>query len=148
MSDSFPLAPRYRLDDEDAWLVGIDPLRRYWFAANGDETIQVVVPGLSTHSFEGFREAILAFRAMRSGSSIELPTALGTTLEVKCVSRNCFLLEAEVNGFTASHLFDQEALESLLMTAHPDWCCAPHHEDLGRRMLSLSWNKSANAEVA
>ena len=45
MSDSFPLAPRYRLDDEDAWLVGIDPLRRYWFAANGDETIQVVVPG-------------------------------------------------------------------------------------------------------
>ncbi|PSN17048.1 hypothetical protein C7271_19795 [filamentous cyanobacterium CCP5] len=143
MSDSFPLAPRYRLDDGDAWLVGIDPLRRYWVAANGDDASSLVIPGLSVADFELFRDLMLAFRNMRSGDSLPLPTAVGVPLLVTCVSKNCFLVESAVDGCPASHLFDQEALESLLMTAHPDWRCAPHHKDLGNRMLSLAWEKPA-----
>ena len=148
MSDSFPLSPRYRLDDGDSWLVGIDPLRRYWLAANGNEATPVVIPGLSANSFEAFRDSVLAFRSLRSGDTVQLPTAIGVSLTIRCVSRNCFLVDGDVNGFAASHLFDQESLESLLMTAHPAWQCAPHHEELGRQMLSLSWDKPAAVGVA
>lgn len=148
MSNSFPLSPRYRLDDGDAWLVGVDPLRRYWLSANGDETVPVVIPGLTSNSFEAFRDSVLAFRSLRPGDSVQLPTTIGVLLTIKCVSRNCFLVDGDVNGFPASHLFDQESLESLLMTAHPDWKCAPHHQELGRQMLSLSWEKPASIGVA
>lgn len=148
MSDRFPLLPRYRLDDEKAWLVGIDPLRRYWLLVNGDEATPIVLPGLSTHNFDVFREAILGFRSMSAGDQLKLPTAVGTQLVVKCVSKNCFVIDGEVNGNPATHVFDQESLESLLMTAHPDWQCAPHHRELGRRMLSLSWEKPAAVKVA
>ena len=148
MSKFFPLVPRYRLDDEQAWLIGIDPLRRYWFSANGDETMPVTLPGFSTDEFAAFREFILAFRSMGAGDSIQLPTAIHTVLVVKCVSKNCFIVEGDVNGFPASHVFDQETLESLLMTAHPDWRCAPHHEDLGRQSLSLSWEKPTVVKAA
>ncbi|NER82183.1 MAG: hypothetical protein F6K42_22005 [Leptolyngbya sp. SIO1D8] len=148
MGSFFPLVSRYRLDDEDTWLVGIDPLRRYWLSVNGDKTLPLVVPGLNASCREDFREAILAFREMRPSDSIQLPTAVGMPLTVKCISRNCFLIEANVNGCPASHLFDQESLESLLMTAHPDWRCAPHHKELGRQMLILSWEKPAAVEVA
>ncbi|MEL6382820.1 MAG: hypothetical protein AAFQ89_10175 [Cyanobacteria bacterium J06626_18] len=148
MSDAFPLAPRYRLDDNDNWLVGVDPLRRYWLAVNGDRTLPVIIPGLNASSFDAFREAVLAFRDMRPGEAMEFPTAIGLPFTLQCVSKNCFLVSGDVNGFPASHLLDQEALESLLMTAHPDWRCAPHHEELGRQMLSLAWDKPAAAKVA
>ena len=148
MSDRFPLLPRYRLDDEQHWLVGIDPLRRYWLLVNGDEAAPVILPGLSTDNFDVFRDAILTFRDMVSGDTLELPTAIGTELAIKCVSKNCFVIDTEVNGNPATHIFDQESLESLLMTAHPDWKCAPHHEELGRQMLSLSWEKPAAVNVA
>lgn len=148
MSEHFPLVPRYRLDDEQAWLVGIDPLRRYWLLVNGDESTPVILPGLNTEDFDAFRAAILTFREMTAGDTLRLPTAMGTELVVKCVSKNCFVIDTDVNGHPATHLFDQESLESLLMTAHPDWRCAPHHKDLGRQMLSLSWEQPAAMKAA
>ena len=148
MSDRFPLVPRYRLDDEQIWLVGIDPLRRYWILVNGDEAKPIILPGLSTHDFDQFRQAILTFRGMAAGDTLDLPTVTGDCLTVQCVSKNCFVIDHDVNGHPATHLFDQESLESLLMTAHPDWQCAPHHRDLGRQALSLSWEQPAAAKVA
>ncbi|RZM74884.1 hypothetical protein [Leptolyngbya iicbica] len=148
MSDRFPLVPRYRLDDEQTWLVGIDPLRRYWLLVNGDEAKPIILPGLSTHDFDQFRQAILAFRGLVAGDTLELPTATGTALAIRCASKNCFAIDFEVNGHPATHLFDQEALESLLMTAHPDWQCAPHHRELGRQTLSLSWHQPAASKTA
>jgi hypothetical protein len=148
MSDRFPLVPRYRLDDEQVWLVGIDPLRRYWLLVNGDEATPVIMPGFSTDNFDGFREAILTFHRMAAGETLTLPTAIGTDLTVSCVSKNCFVIDADVNGHAATHLFDQESLESLLMTAHPDWQCAPHHKELGGQLLALAWEQPAAAKVA
>ena len=141
MSDRFPLVPRYRLDDEQVWLVGIDPLRRYWLLVNGDEAKPIILPGLSTSDFDQFRKAILSFRDMAAGDALAMPTSTGTTLTVRCASKNCFAIDCDVDGYPATHLFDQESLESLLMTAHPDWQCAPHHRELGRKTLSLSWNQ-------
>lgn len=149
MSDRFPLVPRYRLDDEQAWLVGIDPLRRYWLLVNGDETKPIILPGLGAQDFDQFRKAILSFRSMVAGDTLDLPTATGAVLTIACASKNCFAVDFEVDGCLATHLFDQESLESLLMTAHPDWQCAPHHQDLGRRTLSLSWHQpTASKQVA
>ena len=148
MSDRFPLVPRYRLDNEQTWLIGIDPLRRYWLFVNGDEAKPVILPGLSTDDFDQFRQAILAFRGLAAGDTLELPTATATKLTIRCASKNCFAIDFEVNGNPATHLFDQESLESLLMTAHPDWQCAPHHRDLGREMLSLSWNQPSASKAA
>ncbi|MEO1093944.1 MAG: hypothetical protein AAFX01_03470 [Cyanobacteria bacterium J06638_28] len=148
MSNPFPLAPRYRLDDEDTWLIGIDPIRRYWLAINGDETLQAVISGLDSEDFAAFREAVFSFREMHSGDSVQLPTRAGSPLIVKCVAKNCFLLEGEVNGYAACHLFDHESLESLLMTAHPDWVCAPQHKALGSKLLSLAWSQPTVSQVA
>lgn len=148
MSEHFPLVPRYRLDDEQEWLVGIDPLRRYWISVNSSELITVVVPGLNAAQFEAFRKSILNFRAMSAGQSIELPTITESPLVITCISKNCYALKGEINGAGVSHLFDHESLEALLMTAHPDWQCAPHHEELGRQMLSLCWQQPAANKVA
>ena len=148
MLQPFSLIPRYRLDDESTWLIGIDPLRHYWLSVNGDETMPTLVPGLSTDHFAAFRQAILAFRDMRLGDSIQLPTAMHSPLVITCVSQNCFSVQGDVNGFPASHLFDQESLEALLMTAHPDWRCADHHADLGRKLLSLSWQQPTATKAA
>jgi hypothetical protein len=148
MSDRFPLVPRYRLDDEQTWLVGIDPLRRYWLLVNGDEAKPIILPGLSINDFDQFRQAILAFRGLVAGDTLDLPTATGDVLTIRCASKNCFAIDFDVDGYLATHLFDQESLESLLMTAHPDWRCAPHHRDLGREMLSLSWHQPAAEKTA
>ncbi|MEM9121132.1 MAG: hypothetical protein AAGD09_25115 [Cyanobacteria bacterium P01_F01_bin.56] len=141
MSDRFPLVPRYRLNDEQTWLVGIDPLRRYWLLVNGDEAKPIILPGLSTSDFDQFRKAILAFRSLSAGDTLDLPTATGAVLTIKCASKNCFVIDFEVDGYLATHFFDQESLESLLMTSHPDWQCAPHHQELGKQILSLSWHQ-------
>ncbi|MEM6714085.1 MAG: hypothetical protein AAF827_02270 [Cyanobacteria bacterium P01_D01_bin.6] len=141
MSDRFPLVPRYRLNDEQTWLVGIDPLRRYWLLVNGDEAKPIILPGLSTSDFDQFRKAILAFRSLSAGDTLDLPTATGAVLTIKCASKNCFVIDFEVDGYPATHFFDQESLESLLMTSHPDWQCAPHHQELGKQILSLSWQQ-------
>lgn len=148
MSERFTLVPRYRLDDDNSWLVGIDPLRRYWLSVNGDEAMTIKLDGLSVDEFDRFRDSIRSFRAMQAGDTVTLPTALGQALTITAISRHCFLIEGEVNGAPTCHLFDRESIESLLMTAHPDWICAPHHRDLGRQVLSLSWEQPAAAKVA
>ena len=148
MVEYFPLAPRYRLDDEQPWLVGIDPMRRYWLSVNSDATLTVTIPGLSVGEFSAFREAILGVRKLSAGEAMTLPTAFAHELVITCISKNCYAIAGDVKGYPVSHLFDHESLESLLMTAHPDWQCAPHHKDLGRQLLSVAWNKTATTQVA
>lgn len=59
MNQLFPLAPRYRLDDESPWLKGIDPSRHYWININGEERLTVALPGLIVSSAQEFKQAIL-----------------------------------------------------------------------------------------
>lgn len=136
-----PLSPRYRLDDEHPWLVGIDPIRRYWIQINGEASMTIALAGLQTESFEDFRNAILDFRAMEPGTSLSLLTALDNTLDIHCIADNCFAVEGTCHGAAVVHLFDRESIESLLMTAHPDWRCAPEHLHLGRNLLTMSWQE-------
>ncbi|HEY9618698.1 MAG TPA: hypothetical protein V6C64_17785 [Microcoleaceae cyanobacterium] len=143
-SFSLSLAPRYRLDDELPWLEGIDPSRHYWIAVNSDLSQMVAIPGLAAASFTQFRATILNFRAMQPGDQITImrPAAQCT---IHCIRQNCFAIAAEINHAPVWHLFDQETLESLLMTSHPDWQCSPQDVDLGRRMLMRSWQQTAAA---
>jgi hypothetical protein len=106
------------------------------------------IPGLHTDAVEVVREAVLGLRALSAGESLELPTALDEALEILCIGENCLAIATTFQGAPVYHLFDQEALESLLRTAHPDWQCAPHHAELGRRMLSLAWEHSVVLEAA
>jgi hypothetical protein len=62
---------------------------------------------------------------------------------IHCVSLNCYGVEAEINNAPVWHLFDQETLDSLLMTAHPDWQCAPKDIELGRKLLLRSLELAA-----
>lgn len=144
MTPLFPLAPRYRLDDELPWLEGIDPSRHYWVRVNGDAAQLVAIPGLAPATFEEFKTMMLRFRALRAGEAIELKRA-SSACRILCVSQNCFAIEAEIEGAKVWHLFDQEALDSLLMTAHPDWRCSPKDEDLGRQLLMRSWKQAIAA---
>jgi hypothetical protein len=65
---------------------------------------------------------------------------VASTCTIHCISQNCYAIATEIAGAPIWHLFDQETLESLLMTGHPDWKCSPKDVDLGRRMLARSWN--------
>lgn len=143
MQSFFPLAPRYRLDDEMPWLEGIDPSRHYWIALNSSDVI-APVPGLLAASMEEFRQAILGFRALQPGEQLLLTRTLGGSM-IHCISRNCYALETELNGALVWHLFDQETLESLLMTSHPDWQAAPKDIELGRQLLMRSLQQSVAA---
>lgn len=148
MSDFLPLSPRYRLDDEQPWLVGIDPIRRYWIQVNGEAERTVALPGLCPETLKAFREAVLSFRAMVPGMSLSLPTAMAEPFDICCVSENCFAVSSVIAGAEVSHLFDRETLESLLMTAHPDWRCSPEHVYLGRRIVSMAWQQPVAEKVA
>ena len=145
---TLPLAPRYRLDDEQPWLVGIDPIRRYWLAVNGNDAVTLAIPGLVVSSVSELRDIILTFRGMTPGEQLKLPTFGEDALVIHCVGDNCFAVEGVVQSAPTSHLFDQETLESLLRTAHPDWQCAPAHLDLGKRFLSLAWQEPAAVKAA
>jgi hypothetical protein len=140
----FPLAPRYRLDDELPWLEGIDPLRNYWIAVNGDRKRIMNLPGLKASSFEEFKQLMRQFRSLKSGESMELGSG-DRQVQLICISSNCFAIAAENNNAPVWHLFDMETLDSLLMTAHPDWQCSEKDKDLGRRMLETSWQQDAVA---
>jgi hypothetical protein len=148
MFSQLSLAPRYRLDDESPWLQGIDPLRRYWVAVNGDETIVRILPGLSTASFDTFKRAIRGFRGLEVGQELTLPAELGEHLTIACVAENCYAIADYTTAAPVSHLFDRESLESLLMTAHPDWQCAPEHLKLGRSLLTAAWGQPVGAQAA
>ncbi len=140
----FPVSPRYRLDDELPWLEGIDPSRHYWINVNSNPALTIAIPGLAVDSFEQFREAILRFRALQSGEQMVI-TRAAAACTIHCISQNCYAIAGEMNGAEVWHLFDQETLESLLMTSHPDWQCAAKDLDLGRRMLTRSWQQSIAA---
>lgn len=144
---TFPLAPRYRLDDESPWLEGIDPLRRYWLSANGDRARTAIVDGLRPESFEAFVAQIRQFRALAPGDRLTLGTGSNPATEgsVLCVSNNCYAVETKFEGAPVWHLFDLEALESLLMTAHPDWIPSDRDMALGRRMLERAMVAPAEA---
>ena len=135
------LTPRYNLDDNSAWLLSIDPLRRYWLAVNGDEKFSLGVNGLFTSDMEVFRDTVLQFRDLTPGQSMRLATYSETT-QIICVSANCYAIAAQVMGAEVWHLFDRESLESLLMTAHPDWTPSPEDVAKSRALLSKSWEKS------
>lgn len=148
MFSELSLAPRYRLDDESPWLHGIDPLRRYWIYVNGEQSFIRLLPGLKPYDFEAFRQAIRSFRNLSIGAVLTLPTELGDGLTIHCVADNCYAIADNVTPNPVWHLFDYEAIESLLMTAHPDWKCAPQHLELGRSVLSLAFEQPAAAKVA
>lgn len=142
--DYFPLAPRYRLDDESPWLQGIDPSRRYWIDVNSSPTHRVSVEGLVVADFDEFKQTILGFRSLANGEQMQVER-ICNALTIHCLGENCYAIEGEVAGAPVWHLFDRESLESLLMTAHPDWQCAPKDVDLGRRMLMRSWESAIAA---
>lgn len=144
MEPLFPLAPRYHLDDPQPWLRGIDPARRYWLWVNGDESVGTTVPGLSVSSFEEFKQAILRFRGLEPGDRMDIRRIIdGCTIH--CVAPNCYAIADTIDGAPVWHLFDGETLESLLMTAHPDWQPAPSDLELGRGMMERMFAQSMAA---
>lgn len=138
MMPLFPLTPRYRLDDEHPWLEGIDPSRHYWIRVNGDADRVAAIPGLVVTSQDEFKTMVLAFRALQVGEELTI-TRAAQRCTILCVSQNCYAIATEYDGAPVWHLFDQESLESLLRTSHPDWRCAARDVELGRRLLSQSW---------
>ncbi len=144
MKPLFPLAPRYRLDDESIWLQGIDPSRHYWVAVNGDMAETVAIPGLTVSSQQEFKETLTRFRGLEPGEQMLMARIAGTCT-IECITPNCYAIASEVKGAPVWHLFDAETLESLLMTSHPDWICAPKDVELGRQMLVRSWEQSLAA---
>jgi hypothetical protein len=141
-------APRYRLDDESPWLKGIDPLRRYWIYVNGDRRAVRALPGLSAQSPEAFKQAICSFQQLTIGQELTLPAGLSDCLTIYCIALNGYAIADRTAAAEVWHLFDQESLESLLLTAHPDWQCAPEHLNLGRSLLTAAWGQPAAAKAA
>ncbi|MGA9381423.1 MAG: hypothetical protein WBV73_21915 [Phormidium sp.] len=146
MTQLFLLCPRYRLDDESLWLLGIDPARHYWISINGEMAFTVSIPGLSVSSVAEWKQIMRQFRGLQPGEQMELVRA-SQGVNIICISENCFAIATEYNSAPVWHLFDQETLESLLRTAHPDWQCSEKDLDLGRRMLMRSLQQPA-ASVA
>ncbi|MGK7914374.1 MAG: hypothetical protein AB4038_02330 [Prochloraceae cyanobacterium] len=142
MTQPFILSPRYLLDDRSPWLEGIDPSRNYWIFVNGDVKHSVVIPGLSVSSLEECKEAVLGFRNLQPQQQMTIER-VASSCTIHCISYNCYAIEGEVAGAKTWHLFDQESLESLLMTSHPDWQPAPEHVELGRRQLANSFQQPA-----
>ncbi len=137
MKASFCLSPRYRLDDESPWLEGIDPSRHYWIKVNGESSLIVAIPGLLVSSMDEIKQAMKQFRSLQPGEQMTLERVASSCI-IHCISSNCYAIEIEVDNAPVWHLFDQETLDSLLMTAHPDWQCAPSGIELGRRLLVRS----------
>ena len=138
---SFCLSPRYRLDDESLWLEGIDPSRHYWIAVNGDKNLVVAIPGLTVSSKSELKQIMYKFRSLQTGEQMTL-VKIASTCTIYCVSLNCYALETKIHGALVWHLFDRETLDSLLMTAHPNWQCAPSDIDLGRKILMRSFQQA------
>ena len=145
MQSTLPLAPRYTLDDESPWLVGIDPVRRYWVKVNGAGDCAIAIPGLSTVSFEILKEAIRSFRTLTVGATLTLPTYTTERLTIHRLANNLYAIPYPIHGASAWHLFDRETVESFLLTAHPDWQCAPQDIALGRDAVMQSWKQPSIA---
>jgi len=136
------LSPRYRLDDESPWLEGIDPSRHYWIAVNGEQNLTLALPGCLESSLDEFKQIMRQFRSLQPGEVMDL-TRIASSCTIHCISSNCYAMEGMINDAPVWHLFDQETLDSLLMTAHPDWQCTLSDVQLGRRLLSGSLGQSA-----
>ncbi|MCM1981354.1 hypothetical protein [Lyngbya confervoides] len=134
MASAFSLAPRYRLDDESPWLRGIDPLRQYHIQVNGDRQTLDVIPGLRVSTAE-LKLTLGQVRSLAPGEALRIPVGLESWLDIHCVSDNCYGLASNLQGAPVWHLLDAEALESLLMTAHPDWQSNMTTLDLGRQQI-------------
>lgn len=144
MTQPFILSPRYRLDDESPWLEGIDPSRHYWIAVNGAADMTVGIPGLPVLSLQQWQETMGKFRSLQVGETMEV-WRIARGFQIHYISVNCYAIATEIAGAAVWHLFDEETLESLLMTAHPDWQCSPKDMELGRQLLELSWQQVAVA---
>lgn len=142
MTQLFLLCPRYRLDDESLWLLGIDPARHYWISINGETALTASIPGLTVSSVAEWKQIMRQFRGLQPGEQIEL-VRVSQSVNIVCISENCFAIATEHNSAPVWHLFDQETLESLLRTAHPDWQCSEKDINLGRRMLMRSLEQPA-----
>jgi hypothetical protein len=140
MTTGLTPAPRYRLDDESFWLMGIDPMRRYWVAVNGCEATTLALGGLHTSSMEELSQALLDFRRLKAGETVDLPS-FGGELQIHCIDQDCYAIAQDDPGAAVWHLFDRETLEALLITAHPDWMCSSADLELGRKLLNLSCQK-------
>lgn len=137
----FRHTPRYRLEDHECWLQGVDPLRRYWIALNGDPTQVVSILGLEVKSEEGVRQLLWQFRHLQAGEQMQV-NYFSRSLSIYCVSNNCYAIQGTYRGAAVWHLFDQATLESLLITSHPNWRCAPQDIELGRSLLESCWQKN------
>lgn len=144
MNQLFPLAPRYRLDDENPWLKGIDPSRHYWIHVNGEQKLTAVLPGLIVSSANEFKQMILRWRALQPGQQMTIERAAGSCM-IYCISENCYAIEDQNEPIKVWHIFDQETVESLLMTSHPDWKCSTKDVELGRELLARSLQLPAKA---
>ncbi|MEC4895967.1 MAG: hypothetical protein SAL07_23365 [Oscillatoria sp. PMC 1051.18] len=144
MTQPFILSPRYRLDDRSPWLEAIDPSRNYWIAVNGDRDLQVAIPGLTVSSLSEWKQTIRQFRSLQPAKKMQIER-IANKMIIHCISSNCYAIEAEVATAKVWHLFDRETLESLLMTAHPDWQPSPKDLDFGREMLADSFAQPAFA---
>lgn len=144
MTHALTLSPRYRLDDELPWLEGIDPVRHYWIAVNGDAETIIPIPGLVISSLAQLKETIQKFRALQNGEEMTF-SRVASNCVIYCIGENCYAIEGTVQGALVWHLFDQETLESLMMTAHPHWQCAPQDLELVRRLLNLAWQQTVVA---
>ncbi len=144
MTQPFILSPRYRLDDQLPWLEGVDPSRRYWIAVNGNQELQVVIPGLCVSSIEELKEVILQFRSLQPQEKMTIERVVGGC-SIQCISENCYAIQGRVNGALTWHLFDKETIENLLMTSHPDWIPSPKDLELGRKALEIAFEQPAYA---
>ena len=138
---TFCLTPRYNLNDNSSWLLSIDPLRRCWIAVNGSQEFTLGISGLLTSQTQIFRDTVLQFRALTPGQTLCFSTYSEPT-QIYCVSSNCYAIVGQVMGAEVWHLFDRETMESLLMTAHPDWIPSPGDIERSRELLSTSWEQS------
>lgn len=144
MYPQLTVIPRYQLDDQIPWLEGIDPLRNYWLAVNGDRAQIVSLPGLASDSFTAFKQTMRHFRSLNPGESMLIGNS-DRFSKIICISANCYAYEDYLNEAPVWHLFDFESLDSLLMSAHPDWQCSPKDLLLGRTHLEASWQTTAVA---
>lgn len=144
MLQPFILAPRYRLDDEQPWLEGIDPARHYWLRVNGEAGPRVAIPGLLLADLEAWKQTVRAFRALQPGECLTLERPSGAT-NLRCISDNCYAIAHTIAAAPVWHLFDRETIESFLMTSHPDWQCSERDLALGRELLAQSFSQAAVA---
>lgn len=142
MQPALSLTPRYTLDDKASWLLGIDPVRRYWIYVNGQQSTPVTIAGLLIPSPETLQEAIQSFHSLAVGATLTLPTFTRERLAIHHPVENLYAIPGPVEGGNTWHIFDRETIEAFLLSAHPHWKCAPEDLALGRALIEQAWEQS------